>query len=379
MNIAGGARAVKAHPRKFACLARAIREMACDVVAVQEVLAVVAADGRMVYNTLRDEILPHLPDAWDWFFYAHLDSWQHSAIAKWARAGYHPIFGEGSDKTALRACMARSGIPAGEWESRLEETAGTGGWWMSPAFRVQEGSAIAVRQPWGFKDLLDSDCGNWVSTPRTCSAPAGFYAGSRYGHGVILPWYLGDDACFYLGDRDTTPRSLLMARLGCATDEDDGPELLLGCTHLAALGEENVSGDGRLPTPRAVALRERQVACLNAYMLSCQDAMSPRAGRLTAVLAGDFNCTPQSPELRRLRESGFSPLPLTSQTGGPVYTHRRHRLPIDLILTPAPVRASSGAAIVYDLGQLEAEGIHEACSSEAWISDHHPVWARVDV
>jgi endonuclease/exonuclease/phosphatase family metal-dependent hydrolase len=382
MNIAGGARAATAHPHKFALLAQAIRDMDCDVVAAQEVLAVIAADGRMVYNTLRDEILPKLAGSWDWFFYPHLDSWQHPALGKWAGDAFHSIFAAGSEKTALRACMGKSGIPVSDGDCQATVMGGPAGWWQAVSFHVQEGSAVAVRAPWGFKSLLGGRHGEQVCVPPSRDlAPS--YQGSRHGHGVTLPWYLGDEACFYQGNRDTTPRSLIMARLG-KRGVDIYPDLLFCCTHLATLKEEDPEGGVRTPTENAVALRERQAACVSAYIPSCRDAMLPRGGRVTTLLAGDFNCTPHSAELLPIRKAGLIPLPFDERSGGgAAYTHRKHELPIDLILTRE--RPSTQArfpnkgtlARVYGLDQLETPVPQKGGATALWASDHHPVYASI--
>jgi len=375
MNLAGLKRLEAMPPQRFVLLARAVREMDCDALAVQETLAVVSADGRMVYNLLRDDLLPHLPGTWDWFFFPTVDSWQHPVAAKWATAVCAELFAADHATTALAVRLAQAGIPAREWQA-----AGRGGdaprWWQSAAFRLQEGLAVAVRSPWAFRSLLGGAYGDALC-PRGAAAAGEWYAGNRHGHAVTIPWYLDDDASFYHGDRDTNPRSLVVARLGCVTPgAEDGPDLVFGCTHLATLKEERCPGAGRLPSARARALRERQANCIAAYLGSLREAMSPRGRTAPVVLAGDLNCAPGAPELKGLLATGLVPVPYAPAADGPAYTHRRHQLAVDQILTSVP--SPTGTAAIYDLGRIEAEAFGATTGREArWLSDHHPVWAGI--
>lgn len=372
LNVAGLMRSGRLHPDRWRILARAVRETGCEMLAVQEAVAVVAADGRMVYNLLRDDLLPHLGEAWDWFFFPTVDSWLHPAPGKWGGPRGRSLFALHPENAVLRACMSRSGIPAAEWAPEALDPV-SGAWWRSPAFRVQEGPAIAVRPPWGFRSLLGAEYGNRAQ-PRDPRAGA-LYAGNRHGHAVILPWYLGDDACLYRGDRDTNPRSLLLARFARLDAAGDSPEVLFGGTHLATLKEENRPDGLRVPTPRAGALRERQIACLCAYLGSLRDALPNQSPALSWVLAGDLNCTPDSPEMERFRAAGLHPLPLGWAGPGAPWTHRGRQAALDHILAATP--GPQPGACVYDLGRIEGEGADRTPGGAPWASDHHLVWAEI--
>lgn len=90
------------------------------------------------------------------------------------------------------------------------------------------------------------------------------------------------DPTLFLGDRETEPRCLMLVRV---RHRESSCELILGCIHLTVLRDEN-EGD------RGSQIRQQQVE----KILEILDKLPERI----QILAGDFNSTLDSPELRSL-------------------------------------------------------------------------------
>ena len=139
-----------------------------------------------------------------------------------------------------------------------------------------------------------------------------------------------------------------------------GQNVLYCCTHLSALSEENHK-DGaasyRKPTDHATALRRRQVEWIAQFIQSYQNA----AEKEPVILSGDFNAAPDAPELAALQSLDLQLVPFSAGSGD--YTHRGHRLLIDLIFAD---RRFSGTSEIIDLSKYEVAGAPP-------ISDHLPV------
>ena len=83
---------------------------------------------------------------------------------------------------------------------------------------------------------------------------------------------------------------------------------------------------------------------------------------------GDFNAEPGAKELQPIKQLGLETTDITSD--GIQYTHRTHKILIDLIFAPTTV--TNKTARIIDLGLLEDE-------VDRRISDHHPVIAEMDI
>jgi endonuclease/exonuclease/phosphatase family metal-dependent hydrolase len=304
-NIAGAARQEVADPGKHSLLADILG--GTDILGLQEVVQVEdPASGRLVHDDIAALKRGGL-SGYKHFFFAHLDSTLHPHRRKW-----------GSDIFK-------------DWSERN--------------YRVQQGTAILIKGRYDFYHLLESDRSGFASA-------------------VTLPWYI-EKPTFYRGNRDTEPRSLLVARV-----KVDARIVLFCCTQLSTLTEE--AEDRRRSTPNARALRSHQVGWIVDYIKSYQEARRGICNELKqewvdepVILVGDFNADKESPELSRLCELGLKAVKATR----PNHTHRKHRIEMDLIFAPGKMR---GSAQVIKLDDLES-------SNKRGISDHYPVIATLNI
>jgi len=304
-NIAGGAREEGADLCKYKILGELLSGV--DIIGLQEVVRVYEPGS---CHIIRDDIKELQDNSglshYQRFFFPYLDSTQYS----------HP----------------------GKWTSRIFNS------YYEKGCRILEGTAILVKQQHSVYDLW---CDN------------------RPGHAVvqILPWYL-DAPTIYLGNRDTQPRTLLLARVRLANRF-----VLFCCTHLATLKEEGdrQHGKGKGPvTQKAVALRAKQIKWIVQYIDSYQRAREADGKtREPVIIVGDFNAEPEASELQ-----GLTQLNLELVTPNVGYTHRKHKILIDLIY--ATKCAIKGTACIVDLTKLEV-------LSDRRVSDHNPVIADLDL
>lgn len=304
-NLAGAAREQKAHPEKFKQLGPAFDGV--DLVGLQEVIQVYDAAGDVVRDDLAALQQQGGLSGYQSFFFPHLDSTQQSHYKKW------PIL-----------------FP--EYYER--------------GYRIQHGNAVLVRKEHPLRDLLLDDQSGSVT-------------------GQVVPW----TSAFYGGNRDTEPRSLLLARVRLQHRRF----VLFACTHLTALTEENKDGR-RAPTERAKHIRKRQIAWIVEYIQSyraerrktCEERDEPYQEE-PLLLVGDFNALPKELEESRLSELNLEEI---EPTEGPSFTHRKHQIRIDLIYASKSI--TGNAVRVIDLNALETV-------ADRRISDHHPVIAELAV
>jgi endonuclease/exonuclease/phosphatase family metal-dependent hydrolase len=302
-NIAGAAREETADPCKCMILGSILSD--ADIIGLQEVVKVVRPDGSICRDDVK-ELQNGGLSGYESFFFPHLDSRQHS----------HPLKWEGDEKTrsAFRSYYAQG-------------------------CHIQQGAAVLVKQPHRIYDL-------WRDRP-----------GSALGQ--IIPWYL-DAPTFYQGNRDTEPRSLLLARIRLKNKF-----VLFCCTQLTTLKEENQKVSGktqRIPTPSAIGIRTNQINWIVQYIKNYRAA---RQEEEPIILVGDFNAKPTAQELQHLVSNldleGIFP------EGDPA-THRGYEIPIDLIY--ATKATLFGSARIVNLEDWET-------SSGKRISDHYPVIAEI--
>ncbi len=302
-NIAGAAREETADPCKYKMLGSIFSGV--DIIGLQEVLKVVRPDGSVCRDDVK-ELQNSGLSGYESFFFPHLDSRQHSHPLKWE--------GDGTTKSAFRS-------------------------YYDQGCHIQQGAAILVKPPHCIYDF-------WRDRP-----------GSAIGQ--IIPWYC-DAPTFYQGNRDTEPRSLLLARIRLKNKF-----VLFCCTQLTTLKEESqkVSGKApRVPTPNAIAIRTNQINWIVRYIGNYQAA---RQEKEPIILVGDFNAKPTAQELQPLVSN--LDLERVFPEGDPA-THRGYEIPIDLIF--ATKATLSGSARITDLEDWET-------SPGGRISDHHPVIAEI--
>ena len=305
--MAGGAREEYSDPCKYKILGDLLS--GSDIIGLQEVVQVYEPDSCC---GIRDDIAELKRDSglsdYQHYFFPYLDSTQQS----------HPV----------------------KWTSRIFSS------YYEQEYRILEGTAILVKQQHSVYDL-------W------CDDRLG------YAVGQVLPWYL-DAPTIYLGNRDTQPRTLLLARVRLASKF-----VLFCCTHLATLKEEGAKqyGGGKGPaTQKAVDLRAMQIKWIVQYIESYQRAREADGKtREPVIIVGDFNAEPKTPELDGLRQINLELVPFATPNVG--YTHRKHKILIDLIY--AAKCAIKGTACIVDLRELEA-------LSDRRVSDHNPVIADLD-
>lgn len=304
-NLAGVAREEKAHPEKFKRLGPVLDGV--DLVGLQEVVQVYDAAGDIIRDDLAALQQQGGLSGYQSFFFPHLDSTQQSHYKKW-----RIVFPE----------------------------------YYEQGYRIQQGSAVLVRKEHPLRDLLLDDRPGSVT-------------------GQVVPW----TSAFYGGNRDTEPRSLLLARVRL----ENRRFVLFACTHLTALTEENKHGK-RAPTEWAKHIRKRQMAWIVEYIQTyraerrktCQERHEPYQEE-PLLLVGDFNALPEELEQSRLSELNLEEI---EPTEGPSFTHRKHQIRIDLIYASQSI--TGNAARVIDLSALETV-------ADRRISDHHPVIAEFEV
>jgi endonuclease/exonuclease/phosphatase family metal-dependent hydrolase len=304
-NIAGAARQEQADPGKHSLLARILG--VTDVLGLQEVVrAEDPVTGQLVHDDIAALKSNGLSD-YKHFFFAHLDSMLHPHRRKWGS----DIFKD----------------------------------WMERNYRIQQGTAILIKGRHDFYHLLEND------RPGSASA-------------VTIPWYI-ETPTFYQGNRDTEPRSLLVARVKIGSRV-----VLFCCTQLSTLTEE--AEDRRRSTPNARALRSHQIGWTVDYIKSYQEARQEICNELKqewfddpVILVGDFNADKSAPELSRLSELGLR----VTEATGPSHTHRTHEIEMDLIFAPESMHKS---AQIIEVDMSES-------SKERRISDHYPVIATLNI
>ena len=309
VNIAGGARGERADPQKFELLATVLNGV--DLIGLQEVIRVTASSAD---DVIRDDIamLTAAPglSGYQHFFFPQLDSFNDPDPRKWSS----PVFNEYYDR----------------------------------GDRIQTGTGIMIAPQHAFCHLLQHGL-------------------SGHGSGQIVPWY-ADPPTFYRGNRDTEPRSLLIARVRMGSRF-----ALFCCTQLATLREENPRANRRAPTPNAVNMRKLQTKWIAGYLGDYRISRQTYPGEENRepdpiILVGDFNAEPGAKELQPIEQLGLETTDITSD--GIQYTHRTHKIFIDLIFAPTTV--TNKTARIIDLGPLEDE-------VDLRISDHHPVIAEMDI
>lgn len=307
-NLAGAAREEEASLHKYKILGEILSGV--DIVGLQEVVKVYEPGEHRV---IRDDVRHLQSDSrlsdYECYFYPHLDSTQQSHPDKWDSRIFHSYYEKG--------------------------------------YQVMEGTAVLV-------DRQHCICDFWRDNR------------SGYAIGQVIPWY-SDKPTFYLGNRDTQPRSLLLTRVRLAEKS-----ILFCCVHLTTLREENVRQHGtdkRVATQRAIDIRTKQIEWVVQYIRSYHEARR-NMGKIAepVVLVGDFNAEPTARELDGLKELDLELLPLTPPSI--CYTHRKYRIWVDLIYVAK--RAIVGSARIIDLENLEEP-------SGKRLSDHNPVIAELDL
>jgi endonuclease/exonuclease/phosphatase family metal-dependent hydrolase len=313
--MAGGARREEADPRKYALLGNLLTDEdtpPVDILALQEVVRVEdPSGGRIVRDDLALLKAQSGLRLYDSFFFPYLDSAMHPHPAK--------------------------------WESRIFKE------WSQKGYRIYEGTAILLKDGHSFWHLLHDD------RPGSPS-------------GQVIPWYTKRPT-FYRGNRDTSPRTLLMARVKIGNRF-----IVFCCIHLSCLKKEDQPGGGRVHCQPAVDIRERQIKWIVDYLEDYQEARKEFSKEEYReddfVLAGDFNAEPGAPELSALAASGLKlEMAQVSPTAYPNYSHRTHKIPIDLIFAQ---QKTGKTARILDLRKLESAG-------QGAISDHYPVVAELEL
>lgn len=183
------------------------------------------------------------------------------------------------------------------------------------------------------------------------------------GHGSaqILPWY-HKGPTFYRGNRDTEPRSLLLAWV-----QIESASILFCCTQLTALKEENTD-NGRQSVPQGIDTRRSQTDWIATYLQDYQNVRKEfSVTKDIVILVGDFNTEPGASELAPLEHVGLTMIPCS---GNVSFTHRNHKILIDMVFVPKVVHNKS--ARIIDLSPLEQD-------PNKRISDHNPVTAKLEL
>ncbi len=314
-NMAGGARANTADPKKYLILGELLA--GADLLALQEVIR---CEDPLTGQVIRDDAERLKTESkrmrdygYRSYFLPYLDSAQQPHPDKW-----------NSDKFR-------------EWSEKG---------------RVMEGTAILVKGGHLFSHQLYND-----------------RPGLPWGQ--VLPWDV-NKRMYFRGGRDTSPRTLLMARVQI------GNRFVVFCSiHLSCLKEED-KDSGRVQSKDAVSLRRRQVEWIVDYLVDYRKARGEFWRRNfpgdmgsfrddCLVVAGDFNTTPDSEELSALTTEPLNlepaPIPATA------VTRRNRNLLIDhMFASPNTFRSAE----VIDLERFESPG-------QGTVSDHNPVVAELDI
>jgi len=316
-NIAGAAREEKANPCKYEMLGKILSE--ADIIGLQEVVKVEDAIGNFVRDDIEELQKNGLSD-YHHYFFPHLDSTQQSHPDKWK--------GKKGKKSAFSSDYYEK-------------------------YRVQQGTAVLVKSSYDICDLWDDK-----------------RQGQHYVVGQIIPWYL-EKPTFYKGDRDTEPRSLLLARIQLEEERF----VLFCCTQLTTLTEEK-KGDERVPTCAAVRIRTKQINWIVDYIKDYQDAYQQRhqesCQKEPIILVGDFNAESIAGELGGLQTCLGLKLVELRPSQDVSYTHRNYNILIDLIY--ATRETIDGSACIIDLEELE-----KTLPDKRRISDHNAVIAKLSL
>ncbi len=299
-NIAGGARQEAADPRKFETLSELLCNGDVDVAGVQEVVKIFDKSGDVIRDDLEALTKSTVCKG---FFFCNIDSVIYSHPGKWESPLFKPYFEDGC--------------------------------------RILQGAAILLRKDHLFVDFLRN------RTP-----------GGRPVITQILPWYFNEDGpVFYQGNRDTEPRSLLLARV-----EIKGKYALFGATQLSTLSGERSDPPDEPARKRAVRLRKEQLEWICRYMKSYNRAIEsfPGVSPDATFLVGDFNGDEKEID-RNLDGCDLKRIPAS---GDVAMTHRKHEIVIDHICGDV-----DGKAKIINLADFEL-------NKKMRISDHNPVMAE---
>jgi endonuclease/exonuclease/phosphatase family metal-dependent hydrolase len=317
-NIGGGARREKADPCKYTMLGEILSGV--DIIGLQEIVRVEDPIGKLIRDDIRELQSSGLSD-YQHFFFPHLDSRPQSHPRKW----------EGS-RSAFSSYYERG-------------------------YHILQGSAILLRQQHCIYDF-------WRDRP-------------GYAVGQIIPWYY-ERPTFYTGNRDTEPRSLLLARIRLRSEI-----VLFCCTQLTTLRGET-RGSKSPPdkvTDEARKIRKKQIDWIVDYVKNYQDAHREEP----IILVGDFNAELGEESLDGLHSLGLDFLgPLGDQKnaqGERIPTHRKHGILIDLIYaTRDKIDVADRGVYIVELEEWEFPGEQVTSDEEKRrISDHNPVFAELRV
>ena len=307
-NIAGGAREENTNLSKYEFIGDLLSGV--DIIGVQEVIRVSEVGNARI---IRDDIKELCNSSgllnYHHYFFPYLDSTQQSHPKKWSSKIFDLYYDKG--------------------------------------YQILEGTGILVKQQHCVCDFWHNDR-------------------AGYALGQVIPWY-SNTPTFYLGDRDTQPRTLLLVRVKIGEKF-----VLFCCVHLATLKEENIKRDeegSRLATQKAIDIRAKQINWIVEYIKSYQDSYQQESGvREPIILVGDFNSEPMSSELNGLNRLNLELVPFDIKDIG--YTHRKYKIIIDLIY--ATRKNIDGKAHIINLQELEL-------SENERISDHNPVIAELEL
>jgi endonuclease/exonuclease/phosphatase family metal-dependent hydrolase len=307
-NIAGGACEDYSDPIKYKILGEQFSGV--DIIGIQEVIQVYKVDNhRVIRDDIKDLKKKSGLSDYQSYFFPYLDSTQQSYPYKWNSNIFRPYYEKG--------------------------------------YRILEGIAILVKNQHHIYDLWRND------------KPG-------YAVGQIIPWY-SDKPTIYLGDRDTQPRNIILARI-LLKDKF----VLFCCVHLTTLKEESFKQsekDKRLTTSKAIDIRTKQINWIVQYIKSYQNECLNRDGvSEPIILVGDFNTQPESDELNGLKQLDLELIPF--DTSNIRYTHRKYSILMDLIYATKGI--ISGISHIIDLKELETYINKE-------ISDHNPVIANLEL
>ena len=279
----------------------------CDLIGLQEVVKVTdPSNDQVIWDDTT--MLKNYPQLSDYrtFFFPHLDSRLHIHAKNWSNKVFQKYDHDG--------------------------------------YHIQQGTAILSANKHRCRHLFRDDL-------------------AGYGSAQVLPWYITHPTC-YKGDRNTEPRSLLMQRF-----QIDNRSIVFCCSQLTTLTEENPSDGNRQPTRSAVAIRRRQIQWIVDYLSDYKDERKNLSNIDDRVIfVGDFNAKPTADELRPLTTLGLIQVPYAQD--GIQYTHRDHRIIIDMIFAPNRIHAQT--ANIIDLDTYDA-------SEMGRISDHNPVVAELEL
>lgn len=281
-NLAGAARAEKAHPDKLKLLGTELAKAEPDLLGLQEVMRVYDPAGRLV----RDDIatLQHAGglSAYRTYYFPHLDSTQQSHYRKWLDV--------------------------------LPE-------YYAQGYQIQQGSAVLLHRQHPVYDMLLDDRPGFIT-------------------GQLIPW----TSAFYAGNRDTEPRSLLLTRVhlkdqrfvlfACthltALKEED------------IEGGRAPTERAKLIRRRQIAWIVEYIQSYQAERKkTCAERGQPYEEE-PLILLGDFNAQPEELKDSQLSECGLREV---KPAEGPSYTHRKHAIRIDLIYASRSITSANARVI----------------------------------